>query len=354
MAEQAFNSESVTDIENEKLWHRFVNTIDLAKEPGAEQIQIEAEPKEMLSLRINGQDPLLVCIPHSGQLVPEAVGRQVNWRHPHKQNLSEGAVGVADLYTDQIYDIGELPCAEISTKVSRMLLDVGRPPKTDKEMKEAKIKNPNMRIGMGGGSPFWSVLLDKSPNFSTPLTEAEQHKLIDDYHNPYHELINAQLGRMVEQNGFALLFDGHSMPGVVEPDHAAAPDYQEGQRIIRKPFCILNNDNKSAPPEVTYAFQKTLGGLLQSEPYDKLGYGADDITVGFPFTGRSHSISSHTSVEGNVWGFGLEIAKYVYMKDETTLEPDNQRIQMLNLLVHECLTKTLDQAKQYFTNKATV
>lgn len=355
---EELNPEVLDDVEKEKKWHCYVNTVDLAKHPGTKQTPLEAEPKEMIELKVNGREPLLVCIPHSGQMVPEAAAGRINWRHPTKTQLAEGAVGVSDLYTDQIYNIGDMPCTELLTRVSRMFFDEGRPPLTDVEVEEQKRSNPKFRVGMGGGSPFWTVLLDASPNFSLPLSEAEQEKLITEYHYPYHQLIDEQLDRMVAQNGFALLFDGHSMPGVVEVDHEAAPenDQKNGgpltDRLIRKPFCILNNLDLSAPPEVMQAFKEALETSLQTEPYNQLGYGPDDITVGFPFTGKSYSISHHTSKDGVRWGLGLEMAKHAYMKDETTLEPDPERIKLLNSLVREVLKMTLDKVKEIFASRA--
>ena len=146
-----------------------------------------------------GHAPLLVSVPHAGQLIaPHLRGR-----------LVERALEVEDTdwHLEQIYAfVRELGASLIVPQHSRYVIDLNRPP-----------ENTPMYSGVNNtelcptrfftGEPLYAQAQEPDP------VEVEQRRAR--YWQPYHNALGDELARVKAQHGHVVLFDGHSIKGVL-------------------------------------------------------------------------------------------------------------------------------------------
>jgi len=170
-----------------------------------------------------GRVPVLVSMPHVGtRLMPGLAER-----------LTEAAapLGDTDWHLPDLYDfLRDLGCSTLVATHSRFVVDLNRPP-DDK---------PLYAGATTGLMP--DITFDGIPAYK-PGTEpdaAERAMRLETYWRPYHDKIEAELGRLVAAHGKAVLLDAHSIRGVV-------PRLFEG----RLPdFNIGTADGKSCAAEI--------------------------------------------------------------------------------------------------------
>lgn len=142
-----------------------------------------------------GHAPLLVSLPHVGIELPE----KQRWRYV------ERAFGVEDTdwHLEKLYDfVRELGGSLIVPRYSRYLIDLNRP-----------SGNAPMYPGMNNtelcptrfftGDPLYRD--DCAPDTGEIARRTEQ------YWQPYHDALRAELDRLRSLHGHAVLFDGHSI-----------------------------------------------------------------------------------------------------------------------------------------------
>ncbi|HUG03108.1 MAG TPA: N-formylglutamate deformylase [Steroidobacteraceae bacterium] len=142
-----------------------------------------------------GNSPLFVSLPHVGTELPD----DQRWRYV------ERAIGVEDTdwHLDRLYDfVRELGASLIVPRFNRYLIDLNRP-----------SENTPMYPGMNNtelcptrfftGDPLYRD--DSAPD------AGEVARRIERYWRPYHEALRAELDRLRELHGHAVLFDGHSI-----------------------------------------------------------------------------------------------------------------------------------------------
>lgn len=142
-----------------------------------------------------GNSPLFVSLPHVGTELPD----DQRWRYV------ERAFGVEDTdwHLDRLYDFArDLGASLIVPRYSRYLIDLNRP-----------RENTPMYPGMNNtelcptrfftGEPLYRD--DSAPD------PAEIARRVERYWRPYHEALRAELDRLRERHGHAILFDGHSI-----------------------------------------------------------------------------------------------------------------------------------------------
>ena len=145
-----------------------------------------------------GTSPLLISIPHAGtRLTPEVA-----------EGLSEAAqpLGDTDWHIPRLYDFARALGASILVgNYSRFVIDLNRP-SDDK---------PLYTTATTGLYP--DTLFDGRDTFKPGMapTDARRQDYLAQTWQPYHERLQAELARIKQQFGYALLFDAHSIASVI-------------------------------------------------------------------------------------------------------------------------------------------
>ena len=146
-----------------------------------------------------GHTPLLVSMPHSGTQLPDGFAAR----------LSDDArlLPDTDWHVPRLYDFAaELGASVLQARFSRYVVDLNRPPD------DASLYPGHATTGL---CP--STLFDGRPlyrNGEAP-DDAETARRRERYWQPYHDRIAAELRRLHETFGYALLYDAHSIPSQV-------------------------------------------------------------------------------------------------------------------------------------------
>lgn len=139
-----------------------------------------------------GSSPLVLAQPHSGTWLPDAVREALNdegralldtdWRIPE---LYEGLVPDASL---------------VRANFSRYVIDANRPP-----------DGASLYPGQNTTGLVPLVTFDDRPIWHSEPDDVEVARRLELYHAPYHAALSAELERVRQQHGFAVLYDCHSI-----------------------------------------------------------------------------------------------------------------------------------------------
>ena len=144
-----------------------------------------------------GSSPLLISIPHNGSHIPDAVASTM----AEEGRTSEDT----DWFLDRLYDFPELSDAStIIAQQSRYVIDLNRP-KTDESLYPGQTTT-----GLIPKTRF-----DGLATYTTEPNEAEVQRRIDEIWSPYHQQIETELGRLVQEHGIAILIEAHSIKSQV-------------------------------------------------------------------------------------------------------------------------------------------
>jgi len=142
-----------------------------------------------------GSSPLLVSIPHLGTEIPEAL-------RPHYDPRAL-AVEDADWHLDRLYDfLPSLGASVLQPRYSRYVIDLNRPP-DDTPMYPGASNTELCPTRFFDGTALYAE--GKAP------LEEEKARRREQYWKPYHEALQAELSRIQQEHGFALLWDAHSI-----------------------------------------------------------------------------------------------------------------------------------------------
>lgn len=152
-----------------------------------------------------GNVPVLVEVPHAGLAIPEIVQGEID--APRDMILRD-----ADLYVDHLVERAPHHGASLLvSKVSRYVIDLNRAP--DDVDAGAVPDFPLPRSSQPRGV-IWRMTTDGRPVLRRPLSRTELEARLDRFHRPYHRTLHAELERIRERFGFAILVAAHSMPSV--------------------------------------------------------------------------------------------------------------------------------------------
>ncbi len=142
-----------------------------------------------------GQLPLLVSLPHVGTAIPA--------------DVLEGMTNTAHLLQDtdwhlvQLYDFArDMGASVISARVSRYVIDLNRPP-DGSSLYPGKTTTGLCPTETFRGEPLYKP--GREPDAD------EQARRLQQYWQPYHEQLQAELHRLKAAHGRVLLWDGHSI-----------------------------------------------------------------------------------------------------------------------------------------------
>lgn len=224
-----------------------------------------------------GAAPLLISIPHAGTKVPEAISRRFT--------ALASSLPDTDWYVHQLYDFAkQLGASIIKANYSRYVVDLNRSPDSS-ALYAANPTSPVCAARTFAGEPIYAG--DDSPHV------AEVQQRVEEYWEPYHDRIAAEVARIREEHPVALLWDAHSIaseipalfPGVL-------PEFNLGTR-----------DDASCPAHVVQA----LADEVRSS-------GRFSVAVNGRFKGGYITMQYGRPTQG-VYAVQLELAERTYMSE---------------------------------------
>ena len=142
-----------------------------------------------------GSTPLVLSLPHVGTEIPDAL----------RLLYVDRALALEDTdwHLEKLYNFAAgMGASIIIPKFSRYVIDLNRPP-----------DNTPMYPGASNTELCPSIFFNGEPLYRERLkpsaTEVDQRR--EAYWRPYHDALRAELARVREQFGYALLWDGHSI-----------------------------------------------------------------------------------------------------------------------------------------------
>lgn len=145
-----------------------------------------------------GTSPLVLSMPHSGVELPEGLATRFQ---PRAVALPD-----TDWHIPLLYDF---VCPEVTVlqqRFSRYAIDVNRPP-TGESLYPGQATTGLCPTTLFDGAPLYV-------NGAEPDdADIESRRLA--FHKPYHDAINAEIQRVRELHGYAILYDCHSIASEV-------------------------------------------------------------------------------------------------------------------------------------------
>lgn len=146
-----------------------------------------------------GSLPLLISVPHAGTFVPENIARNFT--------LAGGHLADTDWHVHKLYDFArEWGASMLVANYSRYVVDLNRAPDSS-SLYVANPTSPVCPTLTFTGQPIYHAGADPK--------DAEIASRVEQYWRPYHGQIAAELERIREQHGYALLWDAHSIASEV-------------------------------------------------------------------------------------------------------------------------------------------
>ena len=146
-----------------------------------------------------GRTPLLVSMPHVGLHIP---GDTATGMTKLALTLPD-----TDWHIDQLYDfLDDFGASVIAATHSRYVIDLNRPP-DGASLYPGKATTELCPTGTFDGEPLYRD--GAAPD------NAEVARRVASYWRPYHDRLDAELRRMKDTHGYALLWDAHSIRSVV-------------------------------------------------------------------------------------------------------------------------------------------
>lgn len=146
-----------------------------------------------------GTAPLLVSMPHMGTWLPPEIAARMT---PQARRVPD-----TDWHMDRLYDFArELGASILMATHSRYVVDLNRPP-DDSSLYPGRSVTGLCPLDTFDDEPLY--LERRAPD------AAERNARLRSYWDPYHARLRAELARLRERHGIAMLWDAHSIRSVV-------------------------------------------------------------------------------------------------------------------------------------------
>ncbi|MWB77551.1 N-formylglutamate deformylase [Pseudooceanicola sp. 216_PA32_1] len=143
-----------------------------------------------------GDSPVILGMPHTGTHVPDAIMAMLN---PNGQALAN-----TDWHLDQLYG-GLLEGATlVRANFHRYVIDANRDPE-GRSLYPGQNTTGLVPLTDFDGAPLWREEPDA----------AEIARRLEQWHRPYHTALSAEIDRVRELHGVAILWDCHSIRSVI-------------------------------------------------------------------------------------------------------------------------------------------
>lgn len=227
---------------------------------------------------VRGSTPLLVSIPHDGRaLAPGMAARMTD---------AARALPDTDWHVRELYAFAAGQGAGvIAANFSRYVVDLNR------SADDAALYAGQVSTGLCPEATFdgEQVYLEGG------VTPGERQERVRRYWRPYHDALAGELGRLVAEFGYALLWDAHSIRGEV-------PRLFDG---VLADLNIGTNGGASSAP----AIEAAVAGAARTSTYSSVVNGR--------FRG-GHITRHYGNPPGHVHAIQLEIAQRSYMDEAST------------------------------------
>lgn len=254
---------------------------------------------------IDGKVPLLISVPHDGRLIPDDIAA--------KMTPLGRAIPDTDWHVAELYEFAEtLGASFLIANYSRYVVDLNR------SADDATLYPGQVATGLCPSKTFAGDAIYESHE----VDSTERRRRVDLYWQPYHRCLRACLDSMLQQFGYALLWDAHSIPGSV-------PRLFEGEL----PLLNLGSDDGNS---TTPAVQESVFAVATASPYSAVLNGR--FKGGF--------ITRHYGQpESGVHALQLEISQRAYM-DELSLILLPEQTRKLRVILRNMLTRYQDAAQK--------
>ncbi|MDH3793779.1 MAG: N-formylglutamate amidohydrolase [Nitrosopumilus sp.] len=247
--------------------------------------------------------PILLSIPHGGTRKPAEL-------EGHLSITNKDLFDDSDPFVMELYDLGDKVQRVIKTDIARAFVDLNR------SLQDMPPDNPDGLIKSKTcyDKPIYANGKEPDDSLKTMLIEL--------YYKPYHQAIQESIDELDLQ----LCLDCHSMA-------STAPYFSPDKTQSKRPmFCISNNDGQTSSQEMIELLSNSI-----SEAYS---VDRNEISLNDPFHG-GHIIKTY----GNnpVPWIQVEMNRDLYLSkewfDHETLQIDKERLQVLNQMFENMLTK---------------
>jgi len=183
---------------------------------------------------LEGDQPLLISVPHDGTEIPSAIAQRM-----HRRARS---VPDTDWHTGEFYSplASALGASLIRPRWSRYVVDLNRPA-DGKPLYPGRAETGLLPLVGFDGEPLY--LPGEEPG------NAEQAERVDVYWRPYHQALADELARLAIKHPRVLLWEGHSIRSV-------CPMFFEGQLTDLN---LGTADGNSADDELLAQLMQQLG-----------------------------------------------------------------------------------------------
>lgn len=239
------------------------------------------------------QFPVLLCIPHSGQNIPNELKERVVIS---KQEIFEDS----DAFTKEIYDLGSKVFQVISTEYARAFVDMNRnlddlPPK----IPDGLIKSMTC---------YEKQIYEKGKEPDDELIK----KLISNYYDPYHTKIQTA----IKNPDLKLALDCHSMANIAP---GISPDVGKQRPLVCLGNCFDKTCSRETISKLAKCFEKAFE--LPSE----------EVKINDPFTGKYTTLTY--GLKPIPW-IHVELNRKLFLDkpwfDKNSLSIDKSRLKDLN------------------------
>ncbi|MBY0574621.1 MAG: N-formylglutamate deformylase [Undibacterium sp.] len=254
-----------------------------------------------------GQVPLLISMPHVGTQIPEEVAAQLA---PVAQIKAD-----TDWHLPQLYNmLDELGASLIHANYSRYVIDLNR-----------SSDDVNLYPGQDTTGLCPTDTFAKEPLYAEGQmpTQAEVQRRVQLYWQPYHQQLQAELARLRETYGVAILWEAHSIASQV-------PRFFEG----RLPDLNFGNaDQTSCDLSLQTALEQSLKNSSDAKKFSHI------------FNGRfkgGYITRQYGQPTKNIHAMQLEMSQILYMNETAPFayrEDLAMQVQpLLKTLLQTCLT----------------
>jgi len=229
-----------------------------------------------------GDAPLLISVPHDGRHLPDTMRERMT---PEGIALPDTDWHVAELYGF----VRELGASMLVANYSRYVVDLNRPA-SDDALYEGQVATGLCPTQTFAGENIYA---------EGEVDADEMASRVETYWRPYHEKIEQEIQRMLARHGFALLWDAHSIAGVV-------PRLFDGELPALN---IGTNGGTSCAPLI----ERAVVEAAEASPYEAVVNGR--------FKG-GYITRQYGDPGNNVHALQLEISQRTYMDENTDVFDD--------------------------------
>lgn len=252
-----------------------------------------------------GDSPLLVSIPHDGQLLACGMAERMT---SVARSLPDG-----DWHVRRLYQFAkDLEASLLVATYSRYVVDLNRPP-SDASLYDGHVSTGLCPRETFAGDPIYLE--------GQECTEIEKRERVKSFWQPYHSVLSSELNRIRDKFGYALLWDAHSIRSEIPKLFAGTlPDLNIG----------TNN-----------------GTTCHSSLERKIVSIADKSSFSWVLNGRfkgGYITRTYGAPAQNMHAMQLELAQRCYMQEENLLYCEHLADQLVRVL-REMLNQYMQLAK---------